>query len=73
MGDLMVTEEPVRWAIIKDGVVVNVCLWNGDTARWQPPEGCGAMMCPDEVAIGWTFEGEDFFPPEPVVEDPPPE
>lgn len=28
-----------RYAIIQGGIVTNVVLWDGDTAKWQPPAG----------------------------------
>lgn len=34
-GDGTVT----RYAIIQGGQVVNIVLWDGDTTKWQPPQG----------------------------------
>lgn len=56
-----------RWAMIKDGVVVNVCLWDGNTATWTPPADVEMQPAPDEVAIGWTYDGE-WHRPEPTPE-----
>jgi hypothetical protein len=60
-----------RWAMIQDGVVVNVCLWDGDTNTWQPPEGYLMEPVPEGsgAGIGWGWDGTNFVappPPEPV-------
>lgn len=47
-----------RWAMIKDGTVINVCLWDGQLSTWQPPEGIEMQLAPDQVAIDWTYDGE---------------
>lgn len=46
--------EAVRYAIVQDGVVVNIILWDGET-EWTPPEGTTVHACPDEVGIGWGY------------------
>jgi hypothetical protein len=56
-----------RWAMISDGVVVNVCRWDGDLNTWQPPEGIVMQPAPDNVGIGWTWDGENWSPP--VIEE----
>ena len=60
-----------RWAIIRDGVVENVCLWDGDTSKWKPEAGRDAVPAPDHVGIGWAYDGQDWA--EPVVEEVPSE
>lgn len=49
----------MRQAIIENGIVVNIVLVSVGEA------------CPDEVAIGWTFDGTYYAPP--VVSGPAPE
>jgi hypothetical protein len=53
--------EPKRYAMVKDNVVVNVCMWNGDVATWQPP--ADAIMIPNDwVGPGdWWEESEQRF------------
>jgi len=60
------------YAVVVDGQVVNVVLWDGVTA-WQPAAG-EAVVIPDEsgVSIGWSYEDGEFVAPpepEPVEED----
>lgn len=54
--------KPTRYAMVKDNVVVNVVLWDGDTAKWQPPTD-GTIMIPNEwVGPGdWYEEAEQRF------------
>lgn len=28
-----------KYALVKDGVTVNIVAWDGDEAKWSPPEG----------------------------------
>lgn len=55
--------EPIRYAMIKNGVVENISLWDGDTTRWQPPEGVLTIPAPDNVGVGWTYDGETWSKP----------
>lgn len=34
--------EPQRFAVVENGIVVNVVLWDGET-DWQPPEGANLV------------------------------
>lgn len=69
--------EPIRYAMIRNNVVENVCSWDGDTSRWQPPEGYLVIPAPDHVGRDWRYEGDEWLeplpPPEPPVEEPPAE
>ena len=49
--------------MIRDGVVENVSLWDGDLNKWQPPEGIVCVPASDQCGVGWTWDGETFFPP----------
>lgn len=53
-----------RWAMIENGVVVNVCLWDGNLNTWQPPEGIEMQLASEQCGIGWLWDGEQFNPPE---------
>ena len=61
-----------RHAIIKNGVVVNVCLWDGDEKTWKPDPGTTAVLAEDGGEIGQLWDGERFSdPPDPQpVEQP---
>jgi hypothetical protein len=63
----------MRYAVIKDGRVVNVVVWDG-VSDWQPGDDVTVIDCPDDVGPGWTHSDEGFAPPppppEPDVEDP---
>ena len=50
----------IRYAMIRNGVVENVSLWDGDLAKWQPPEGIVCIPAPDDVGIGWTWDGANW-------------
>lgn len=52
----------MRKAKIEDGVVVNVEAVNPDSI---PDHARGWPDCPDNVARGWTYDGEAFHEPEP--------
>jgi hypothetical protein len=56
----------MKYAIIENGTVINVTLWDG-TTEWSPPESTIAVSCPDEVGPGWTYEDGTFIAP-PVPE-----
>ena len=58
-----------RYAIIANGKVDNICLWDGVTP-WTPNAGTEVVEAPDNIGPGWLVDGEGFVPPPPP---PPPE
>lgn len=52
----------MRWLVIKDGVVVNVVRWDGETP-WEPPVGCTVASAPDHVGVGWLVVDGQIVPP----------
>jgi hypothetical protein len=55
-----------RYAIInEDGVVTNICNWDGVTP-WSPPEGSIAIKS-NEAEINDTYKDGVFTHPEPVA------
>jgi hypothetical protein len=52
-----------RYAIVENGVVTNVILWDGE-AEWSPESGT-ANPLPDgsPVAPGYTFDGTKYTEP----------
>ena len=56
----------IRYAMIRDGKVENISLWDGDTTRWQPPEDMLVIPAPDHVGVGWGYDGSNWSEPVPV-------
>lgn len=54
------------YAVVKDGVVINIVVWDGET-EWQPDDGF-AVKTDGSVGIGWLYDGETFT--QPPVEPP---
>ncbi|VWC89737.1 hypothetical protein BLA17378_04484 [Burkholderia aenigmatica] len=56
-----------RYALIENGSVINVILWDGGTETWQPPQGMTTTLLPDgsPVSPGYTFDGANFHSPSP--------
>lgn len=52
-----------RWAIIENGVVINVTQGEQLDQAW--------IECGDEVGIGWTYDGTFHAPPAPPAPPPP--
>lgn len=55
----------MNYAIVANGVVVNIIVWDGDTSTWQPPQGSTAVAIPDGtfVNIGYLYDGTSFSAP----------
>lgn len=53
------------YALVENGVIVNIVSWDGSIETWQPPEGLLAVEMPDGVnaGIGWTYDGTSFHAP----------
>lgn len=56
---------PDQYAIVENGVVTNMILWDGDTESWSPPAGISAVSVADglEIGIGWAYNGTSFAAP----------
>lgn len=46
--------EPQRYAVVENGIVINVVLWDG-TTTWQPPEGA-TLVRSDTLGTGDVVE-----------------
>jgi len=55
------------YAVIENNIVVNKVLADAEFAAEQ-----GWVELPNEVEIGWTYDGVNATPPEPVVIEQPP-
>jgi hypothetical protein len=59
----------MRHAIIRDGIVEQIVLWDKSkpsAAKWAPPAGTICIPCPDDLHLGATYDGKEFKQPEPV-------
>lgn len=52
----------MRYAIIEDGVVMNIGAATPEYADEQ-----GWVACPDGCEIGWLYDGEEFTTPAPTI------
>ena len=63
-----------------DGYVENICNWCGPHENlcewcsnhgvWTPPAGVTMILAPEDVGVGWTFNGEwgpPEIPPDPLL------
>jgi len=52
-----------RYAIVENGVVSNVVLWDGET-EWKPESGTANLLPNNSpVAPGYTFDGTTYIAP----------
>lgn len=51
----------MRYAIVIDGIVSQITLWDGKGA-WKPANGI-AVPCPDDLHLGAAYDGKDFTQP----------
>lgn len=59
----------MRYAIVRDGIVENVIVWDGETP-YSPPEGT-ILVANENVGIGWSYDsatGEFIRPADNSVE-----
>jgi hypothetical protein len=45
----------MKYALVQNGIVVNVILWDGVTP-YTPPEGCELHAWDGPVNIGWLWD-----------------
>ncbi|RQZ40055.1 hypothetical protein [Burkholderia sp. Bp9099] len=57
--------EMANYAIVQNGTVKNVVVWDGNAAEWQPPNGYEAVLIPADTpaGIGYSYDGTQFSPP----------
>lgn len=67
---LYAEKKPVNYAMVQNGIVVNVIDWDG-TVPYTPPEGCELYAWDGPMSIGWAWvDGapvDPSPPPPPVV------
>ena len=42
-----------NYLIIESNIVTNICIWNGDTTEWTPPQGSIALIQATTSAMIW--------------------
>ena len=57
----------MRYAMIKDGVVQNICLWDGDLNTWTPPEDMTVIAAPENIGVGWSYSEGQWAEPVPDI------
>ena len=51
-----------RYAMVKNNIVYNTIVWNGDSNIWQPPDDGTLMIENGTASIGdWWEESEQRF------------
>ena len=60
-----------RYALVRspDGLIVNVCVWDGVTSWDDAIANVSAIECPDGVGPGWSYVGGEWIPPTPPPEE----
>jgi hypothetical protein len=60
----------MNYAIVKNGLVINVIVLDDQTS-WEPPAGCELVELQDSAGIGWGYVNGQFIPPpEPEPQEP---
>lgn len=50
------------YALIENGTVVNMIVWDGNAKTWQPPTGQEVVQSANGAAIGGTYANGVFTP-----------
>ncbi|WP_124668926.1 MULTISPECIES: hypothetical protein [Burkholderia cepacia complex] len=53
------------YAIVENGVVVNIVLWDGK-AEWAAPDNCQVVAATAGAEVGGTYDGKTFTPAPPL-------
>lgn len=48
-----------NYLIIENNIVTNICVWNGDTSQWSPPQGSIALVQSNIPAIIWQLNVDE--------------
>ena len=54
----------MRYAVVRDGKVCNVILWDGEE-DYVAEDDVELHEVPEEVSIGWSYNGTSWTAPEP--------
>src|SRR5262245_44539564 len=61
-----------RWCMVRNGLVENVVIWDGDRKTWSPPDDVEMVLALDGVNTGHTWDGKNFayVPPIEIPSEP---
>lgn len=62
----------MRYALICNNQVVNVIEWDGEQ-EYLPADDCIAVLCPEDVSVGWSVTSDGWLAPPEPPEEPAPE
>jgi hypothetical protein len=51
----MVMNMSQNYLVVQDGVVTNVCVWDGNSATWTPPQGATMLVQATTPAVVWVW------------------
>jgi hypothetical protein len=57
IGEIM---ENQNYLMIQNNVVINVCVWDGDTEQWQPPSDVLMLVQATTPTKIWELVGEEY-------------
>lgn len=49
-----------NYLMIQENVVTNICVWDGDTQLWQPPQGAIMLAQKTTPVKTWGLVGEEY-------------
>ncbi|HCR3065249.1 tail fiber assembly protein [Escherichia coli] len=54
-----------EFAVIKDSLVVNIILWDGEDSDFAKDINGALIAIPEDshIGIGWSYDGDKFTPP----------
>lgn len=55
-----------NYLLIENNVVTNICVWNGDTTQWTPPQGAIAIVQATTPALIWELDSS-LVPPDYIL------
>ena len=47
-----------NYLIIQENIVTNVCIWDGNTQTWQPPQDATMLVQETTLALIWKWDDE---------------
>ena len=54
----------MKYAVIKNGIVENICLWDGNKKTWTPPADVEMVDVSKEfIDLGWEYKNKKFTVP----------